>query len=206
MAYISLEIRITGYPCVYMVSRFPVTISSILGKSLIWNRLVEGLESTPVASRRYPKSRILLMQVTAVDSVCTLFPRALDPLCKRFSRNELVSMIMDNKYGQSISEELSDTVLAGKLGFFPSTFIRDLYLSCEGPLIVGVFVWGVLSQTVLDAFVRIKKVLLGVILLTGSSILLGPSVIRMFLSHVKGRRHLFGLPLLLILPALKPPE
>lgn len=185
---------------------FLLAISFFLGISFVRNPRPGGLEGILIVSGRHLRNRIFLTQATGVNYIFTTFPHTHDYFGGEFLLDRLVSVLPGYGHAQTFGGELFDTVLAGDGGFLPPTLIGKLYLSFGGLGLIGLFIWGVLLQTVFVAFVRIQKTPLTSVLFAVFSGLLGRSLIQGFLSPVNRIKYLFLLLIPLVLIALKLPE
>ena len=177
-----------------------------LGISLIRNPRPGAFESMLIASGRHLRNRIFLTQATGVNYIFTTFPHTYDYVGVEFLLDRLVSVFPGYRHRQSFGGKLFDTLLAGDGGFLPPTLIGKLYFSFGMFSLVGLFVWGILLQTVFITFVRIQKTPLTVVLFAVFSGLLGRSLIQGFLSPINRIKYVFILLLPLVLLALKLPE
>jgi len=183
-----------------------VVIPFFLGISLIRNPRPGAFESMLVASGTHLRNRIFLSQATGVNYIFTTFPNTYSYFGVEFLLNRFLSVFPGYRTSQSFGGELFDTVFAGDGGFLPPTIIGKLYFSFGGLGLVGLFIWGVLLQTVFIAFVRIQKTPLAVVFFAVSSGLLGRSLIQGFLSPINRIKYVVILLLPLVLLALKLPE
>ncbi|MFC7251227.1 hypothetical protein ACFQJ5_15480 [Halomicroarcula sp. GCM10025324] len=183
-----------------------VVIPFFLGISLIRNPRPGAFESMLIASAKHLRNRIFLSQATGVNYIFTAFPRTYSYFGVEFVLDRFVSVLPGYGHSQSFGGKLYDTVFAGDGGFLPPTIIGKLYLSFGGLSLVGLFIWGVLLQTVFIAFVRIQKTPLTVVLFAVSSGLLGRSLIQGFLAPINRIKYLLILLLPLVLLTLKLPE
>jgi hypothetical protein len=182
-----------------------VVIPFFLGMSFIRNPRFGDFQSMLIASWRHFRNRIFLTQATGVNYIFTAFPNTYDYFGAGFLVDRLVS-ILPGGHSPSFGGELFDAVLAGDGGFLPPTLVGKLYFSFGGLGLVGLFVWGILLQTMFIAFVRIQKTPLTVVLFAVFSGLLGRSLIQGFLSPLNRIKYVFIFLLPLVLLALKLPE
>lgn len=182
-----------------------VTIPFFLVISFIRAPVDGSFETVVIGVWRRLRNRIFLSQATSVNYIFTIFPHNRSYFGVEFLMRRVIS-ILPGGSAPSFGEELYNSVFAGSGGFVPPTLVGKLYFSLGRLGLVGLFIWGVLLQTIFIGFVRIQKTPLAVVLFALTSGLLGRSLIQGFLSPVNSIKYVFVLLFPLILVALKLPE
>lgn len=181
-------------------------VTFFVGIELIRNPGPGPSEGAIAAGVRYLRNRIILSEATGVNYILEHYPQETGFLHGQFMADQLISLYpgLDRKI--RVGNEIFDSVFTGEGGYLPPTMIGELYIDFGLAGFVGLFVWGVILQTVFMFFIRIPKTVINVVLFAVITGLLGRSLITGILTPINQLKYLALVLFPLILLGLKFPE